>query len=1022
MRLPAASLGFKLNVALLMFVVVLGAATLAIILYGFNRTQDSAENRSQDALEEQGKVALQALVGGVADAGTLQFESAASIGQRASRYMQDFKASGGIANYDTSRLARTSAGVWYDPDPDRVSDLVVVNHGELEGAVLEDIVYTAALDPLYPALVEGFPGELTDDAYHPIAITFVSVEGVGRIYPPIGAEDNTPAEVDVSDFYDRFGPVANPDRLTVWTPPYEDLQGRGLVMTAQTPVYDGDMFRGIFEVDLSISELVELVNLLKATPRGFTFYVDTDGGIMQTDAYALLTREEPVNPGLAAVLEAMRAPGSPPGVFVETVTLEGEDFFVAYTSMPLPGGALAVAAPVDEVTAQAALITEGIEDEGNRTFAIVLAAMIALFAVGLIGATYMNRRLLLAPLQSLFAGTRAVAAGDLDTRVNLNRGDELGMLADSFNLMVDQLRESERNLEQRVEDRTRELQALMEVSRSMTSTLELRAVFDVVLEQLNALVDYAGASITLREGELFREVAIQRPRGPTPGPGELETAATYEALEASGLPMKGGHLIVDDVYGDSPGARGFRDINGGDIRGTRAEYVRSFIAVALMFQDRLAGMLMVAHDAAGFFTEEHASLLRPFADQATVAIENARLYEEQQRRARELASLLQTSRTLASTLDLAQTLDAILEQLGAIMEHTGASILQIRNDYFEIVAARSTTGSRAEIGSRIPFGASPGLSVAMRRGETVIIDDVRGDAPMAADYRSAIEAIGALDQPPFNVIRSWMAVPLALKDRVLGVLTISWMEPSYFGPEHARLARAFADQAALAVENARLYEQAQGMAALEERQRLARELHDSVSQALYGIALGAQTARKLLDRQPESAVESVDYVIAQARAGMAEMRSLIFELRPQSLEEEGLVAAINKQVEATEARYEFTIEAALCPEPDISLDAKEVLYRICQEAIHNVVKHAHASEIKITLEETDSSVVLTVTDNGAGFDTSADYAGHLGLKSMRERAGSRGGSVELTSGPGGTTVRAELPLPAQVTPDSRDRS
>lgn len=185
----------------------------------------------------------------------------------------------------------------------------------------------------------------------------------------------------------------------------------------------------------------------------------------------------------------------------------------------------------------------------------------------------------------------------------------------------------------------------------------------------------------------------------------------------------------------------------------------------------------------------------------------ARLVEEAESRTREATALLEVSRVVASSLDLGEVLGAILDQLGAIMEHTGASILLIRDDSFEFVAARSDTGARAQIGARIPSTVGPGMAAAMTRGDVVIIDDVRADAPMAADYRAVIRFVGAPDRPPFNIIRSWMSVPLTVKERVLGALTISWIEPGYFTSDHARLARAFADQASIAIENARLFEE-----------------------------------------------------------------------------------------------------------------------------------------------------------------------------------------------------------------------
>ena len=155
-----------------------------------------------------------------------------------------------------------------------------------------------------------------------------------------------------------------------------------------------------------------------------------------------------------------------------------------------------------------------------------------------------------------------------------------------------------------------------------------------------------------------------------------------------------------------------------------------------------------------------------------------------------------------------------------------------------------------------------------------------------------------INSPSF---RSKSDHPLTLKCCVIGMPVLTASEADAFTPHHATLALAIANQAAIAIENARLYAQAQELAALEERQKLARELHDSVSQALYGISLGAHTARKALERDPQGVVEPLDYVLSLAEAGLAEMRALIFELRPESLEAEGLVAALTKQAAAVQA-------------------------------------------------------------------------------------------------------------------------
>jgi signal transduction histidine kinase len=193
-------------------------------------------------------------------------------------------------------------------------------------------------------------------------------------------------------------------------------------------------------------------------------------------------------------------------------------------------------------------------------------------------------------------------------------------------------------------------------------------------------------------------------------------------------------------------------------------------------------------------------------------------------------------------------------------------------------------------------------------------------------------------------------------------------------------------------------------------QRLARELHDSVSQALYGISLGANTALELAEHDPERVSDPLEYVLSLAQAGLAEMRALIFELRPESLETEGLVAALEKQAAALRARHEIRVRTDLCEEPGASPETKEALYRIAQEALHNTVKHARAKAVEVKVSCDPAGVTLEVSDDGVGFDATGDFPGHLGLRSMRERASRLGGSLEVESNPGeGTRIRARIP-------------
>ncbi len=399
----------------------------------------------------------------------------------------------------------------------------------------------------------------------------------------------------------------------------------------------------------------------------------------------------------------------------------------------------------------------------------------------------------------------------------------------------------------------------------------------------------------------------------------------------------------------------------------------------------------------------------------TEQVEAYTLLEQRvEERTRELRTLVDVSRTVTSTLELETVLRLILDQLQAVVDYTGSSIMTLEGDDLVIVHSRGPTreSTNIAVGNRFPLGDGGGIWRLISHREPVIIPDVRGDGELAATYR---EALGErMERPPFEHIRSWMAAPLALKDRVIGMLSCSRYEPDYFTRHQADLMMTIGNQAAVAIENARLYQQARELAVLQERQRLARELHDSVSQALYGIALGARTARTLVERDPARAVEPLEYVLSLAEAGLAEMRALLFELRPESLEVEGLVAALQKQADSLRARHRVEVDADLPPEPLAPLEVKEALYRIAQEALNNTVKHARATRVTLRLAPDDGALLLEVRDDGRGFDPSAPFPGHLGLRSMRERAAALGGDISIESALGeGTRVRARVPVGAE---------
>jgi PAS domain S-box-containing protein len=382
------------------------------------------------------------------------------------------------------------------------------------------------------------------------------------------------------------------------------------------------------------------------------------------------------------------------------------------------------------------------------------------------------------------------------------------------------------------------------------------------------------------------------------------------------------------------------------------------------------------------------------------------LEQRVEERTRELSTLLDVSHNVASTLELQPLLRLILAQIKPVVDYVEANITTLDGDRLTFLSYWGPQAGEAIVGRSFSLTRAASNRQVIESREPLIIADIWDDSPLAMSFRQ----VGAEDLDNTHLhFTAWMGVPLLYKDRVTGMLGLCHPQRGYYTAQHARLALALANQAAAAIENARLYARAQEAAALEERQRLARELHDSVSQALYGIALGARTAQTLLERDSRAVAEPLGYVLELAEAGLAEMRALIFELLPQALEREGLVAALQRQIAAVRARHRLSVVVSLGDEPDVHLEVKEALYRIAQEALHNTVKHAGARRIDIRLDDTGHALLLEVSDDGMGFDTAGTFPGHLGLQTMRERARRLGGIMEVTSTPGvGTVVRAKI--------------
>ena len=463
---------------------------------------------------------------------------------------------------------------------------------------------------------------------------------------------------------------------------------------------------------------------------------------------------------------------------------------------------------------------------------------------------------------------------------------------------------------------------------------------------------------------------------------------------------------VTDLSEQTPGTRD----------ADQAERLAAALFVPLRVRSHVVAVLEVANARGSReFLDEELHAVRLFAAQIGLAVEtqlagsvellDALSVHSRNSRVRATLSRLPPGAIEVTNL-LRHTIDRLARTVVELADIDACCIQLLTQDH--TLRAAGSSGLPDELLAALESAdlrgdARPALE-AITSGRPVVLTNERErmlNDPVLRDVHDLVR------QLPWDAVG---CVPLATQSGNRGALCY------YFAPERRpdeatlSLIKALATQAATVVDNSHLLAAANKSVALEERQHLARELHDSVSQALYGIALGARATLEQLEHDPKQAREPVKYVLQLAETGMAEMRALILELRPEALETEGLASALVKQADAVRARNGINVDISIEGVPESAVEVHQALYRIGQEAMHNAAKHAAARHVDVRLGSGDGHVILEVTDDGVGFDPDASFPGHLGLKSMRERAAALGGTFEITSRPGtGTRIRASLP-------------
>lgn len=379
-------------------------------------------------------------------------------------------------------------------------------------------------------------------------------------------------------------------------------------------------------------------------------------------------------------------------------------------------------------------------------------------------------------------------------------------------------------------------------------------------------------------------------------------------------------------------------------------------------------------------------------------------------RTHELSTLLKISRVVASTLELEPLLQVILQELKSVVDFEGAAIYSIKDHHLSTLNFPLLVAKEKAILQAQPLIREISQDERAVRSEPFIISDLQDDREDARYFRHIAADFLELNS---GKIRSWMGIPLKFKDQLVGLLSIHHHLVDYYTATDARLAFAFANQAAVAIENARLYQQAQDMAASQERNRLARELHDSVTQALYSLILYAGATRAALQSgKSQVAEKNLAEVVTVAREGMRDLRLLIFELRPPMLEDEGLAGALQIRLEAVENRAGLQTKFHMEGKPNLSSEVEKELYWSLHEALNNILKHAHAKNIWMNLCFRKNSATITLKDDGVGFEASNyNWSNGMGLKNIADRVEKIGGKLRIESKMGeGTALRIELDL------------
>jgi signal transduction histidine kinase len=538
------------------------------------------------------------------------------------------------------------------------------------------------------------------------------------------------------------------------------------------------------------------------------------------------------------------------------------------------------------------------------------------------------------------------------------------------------------------------VQTLNQISSTAQGLMDLPQLLDVVGKRLEELGGYS-ALLLLEPDKQFLDVVYVSPSLIAPGQGHSQGNGKAPHPVIRVVPGSICHNVIQNREPHT--VPQLTSVLNGVLPEWRAEDAAPGMVAPLIAKDEVIGLLLMALPD---IREQGLMLIPAFANQIAGAIQSARLLREAETRLAERQSVLAVTRALVTEVSLPTLLEFIMVQAQSLANAEGAAVFLFSDDGNFLEQRISSNSSPPVAGIRFPVeGSLAGVAVAA--GHAQVSNEASTD-PRTVALREGIK--------PANLY-SLLQAPLFVRGKALGTLAVWNKRDDVFTPDDVRLMGLFADQAALAIHNAQILAHERELAALRERHRLARDIHDSVIQSLYSITLAARTALLAPDQTSGEARAPMKYIIELAQEAMAEMRGFISDLRPAYLTERGLVNALSDQATVLRQHYGLSVEFEADKEPSLSQEQKEALYLIAREAVHNVVKHASAQWVKISLTTRDSQVTLCIEDDGHGFDPEVP-AGQatMGLTSMMERTALSGASLSVVSAPN-EGVRLTVTIP-----------